>query len=389
MRKLRKYTILLVISIFFLAIGLATFYLIEKKVTDNNYKEINFASEISLSAVDPNQVDLVAQIIPADISQTDGYVRLKEQIVKLGNTFKSRGIDAVYLLSKKDNIIYFIVESTPEGEPLYVPSGKLYEKPPVEIFNTFNDKKSFITDTYTDEYGTYLSEFSPVFNNSGELVGVLGVDVDYTIYQSQIFKIKIIFWSAWFLLCLFVDLIFSYFSKSYKLKQESIVSEEKILAISNSIDDGVVVINSDSQIIFWNKTSEKIFGYSFDQVLGLKFEDLVKIDSLVDIETSKKIDNLELSLNNPITDKILEVKLNKDKKNKKYYELRSSIAEINEEHNLVCVFHDISKRKEEEFRLQRQKDEMESLNNLMVGRELKMIELKKNIADLKNKKKTS
>lgn len=386
MISVKKYTLILLVTAAFFLLGWFVFYTLEKKVNINFLSEVSMATNISKAAVDIDVVKALSETIPDDFSKTGPYLKLKEQMVSLGTIFFEEGVDAVYLLSKKDDTIYFIVESTPEGDPLYVAPGKIYEEPPMEVFNAFNDEVSVDTEVYTDEYGTYFSKFTPIFDDQGKLVSVLGVDVNYEYYQAQAYKLKVIFWLIWLFVCIFINLVFSYFVKSHRLKHDTLINEQKILAISNSIDDGIVVINDDSQITFWNKTCEKIFGYSFEDVLGLKFEDLVKIDTLINTETGEVLGNKKLNLDSPFIKNVLEVKLKGSKKNKKYYELRLSVAEINNESNLVCVFHDISYRKEEEFRLEQQKDELETLNNLMVGRELKMIELKKKILELKNKK---
>lgn len=51
----------------------------------------------------------------------------------------------------------------------------------------------------------------------------------------------------------------------------------------------------------------------------------------------------------------------------------------------IAVFENITKRKEAEEQLKKRNMELEEMNGLMVGREEKMIELKKEIEDLKKK----
>jgi PAS domain S-box-containing protein len=361
--------------------GLAIFYFLEKKIALDFENEKTFTSDVALSAVNHEQVESLVKLLPVDISTTENYIRLKEQVVSLGSIFSKNGIDSIYLLTKKDNKIYFIVDSTPEGQPLYIFPGKLYEQPPVEIFNSFDKGQIFSTDVYKDEYGTYLSQFTPVFNKAGQQIAVLGVDINYNHYQDHITQAKIIFWIEWFFFCLLLNLIFLYFVKSHQSRKESIVSENKIMAISNSINDGIIVINSDSKIVFWNKTSDKIFGYSFDQAIGSKFSDLIKLDEVINIRTGEKIKKFNLLFDVSFADNILEIKLKRIKKDLRYYELHFSLTDINNESNLVCIFHDITLRKESEAKLEEQKDELKKLNDLMLGRELKMIELKKIIKE--------
>jgi diguanylate cyclase (GGDEF)-like protein/PAS domain S-box-containing protein len=52
-------------------------------------------------------------------------------------------------------------------------------------------------------------------------------------------------------------------------------SEDRFLDIANSSDEGVVVVNSDARITFWNPAAARIFGFSKDEAMGALFHDLV------------------------------------------------------------------------------------------------------------------
>lgn len=54
------------------------------------------------------------------------------------------------------------------------------------------------------------------------------------------------------------------------LKEVRTLEEEKskrLLDFTQSINDAIIVINSDGEIVFWNKAASKIFGYSVDEIL--------------------------------------------------------------------------------------------------------------------------
>lgn len=382
MKKIKKYLFSLIFLAVMVALGFVAFYYIEKIVYQNFSDEMNRTSNVVLTAVDPDKVKKLSDLLPGDVIGSNDFEKIKNEIVSLGDIFIPEGIDAIYLLARKGDNIYFITESTPYGQPLYVTPGKLYEQAPSEIIKTFDNNVYYSTPKYTDEFGTYISKFSPIVDNQGNQVGVLGVDVDYSHYQTEINKIKLIFILSWIFIYLFVELFWLYVIKTRKLKNASATSEQKIMAISNSIVDGIVVINSESKIVFWNNASEKIFGYPFEQVLNENFSDLVKLGKPLNLKTGKFIYHFKLSLESHFVNSVLEVKI-KNKKQNNYYELYTTVIIINHEQYLVAVFHDISKRKQEQDELERQKNELENLNNLMVGRELKMIELKKAIKDSK------
>ena len=62
---------------------------------------------------------------------------------------------------------------------------KPYEDVPAEVTEAWTNRKLVITkEPYTDEYGTFVSGFYPVLNDSGSPVGVLGLDLDVTYVQN-------------------------------------------------------------------------------------------------------------------------------------------------------------------------------------------------------------
>jgi PAS domain S-box-containing protein len=53
-----------------------------------------------------------------------------------------------------------------------------------------------------------------------------------------------------------------------KAEEALLESEERLRSIVETAKDGVVNINSEGNIIFWNKAAEEMFGYSFDEIMG-------------------------------------------------------------------------------------------------------------------------
>lgn len=367
-----------------IVLGLVVFYFVQKEVDKSFQDEIAWASDVSIATISTDHVRNLAELLPGDITKVEDFNLVNNAVLAVGKLFEVKGIDAVYVLAQKEGQVYFISESTPLGEPLYVAPGTIYEQAPPEVFTAFNNKVSPIAH-YTDEFGTYISKFTPIIDHTtGQQIAVLGVDIDYVHYQAQLLRTKIIFVIAWIIFCAVIILLFAYLKNLYKIKNESQINEQKITAIIDSISDGLVVINSNGEIVFWNEASESIFGIKKEQALGIKFNELVKLESVFDVKTNSLVADFDLSPSGYFADNVLEVKLTSGKKKElKYYELLLTITEINNEQHLVGIFHDISNRKEEQGALESQKNELEKLNSLMIGRELKMMEMKKELSKLK------
>lgn len=42
----------------------------------------------------------------------------------------------------------------------------------------FNDKVVVTNESFTDEYGTFISAYAPIKNSEGKIIAISGVDVD-------------------------------------------------------------------------------------------------------------------------------------------------------------------------------------------------------------------
>lgn len=108
----------------------------------------------------------------------------------------------VYTMRKDAKGIYFVVDAGSPGEPDISEFGERYLKPGpllVEKFDSLNGTM-LEPDFYTDEYGTFLSGYTPIFASDGKRVGVLGVDIAADTIRAQerayILKLIIIFLGA-------------------------------------------------------------------------------------------------------------------------------------------------------------------------------------------------
>ena len=93
----------------------------------------------------------------------------------------------VYTMRKDEQGIYFVVDAGLPEEPDISEFGERYLKPGpllVEKFDSLNGTM-LEPDFYTDEYGTFLSGYTPIFTSEGKRVGVLGVDISADIVRAQ------------------------------------------------------------------------------------------------------------------------------------------------------------------------------------------------------------
>lgn len=124
-----------------------------------------------------------------DDQNTDTYKEIREI---LGNFQNKANVAFIYTLREIDgNTTEFIVDAAEEDptdlgyEYDYLPAMKL----------AFSGKTTSDEELYSDEWGTFLSGYAPVFDSSGKVDSIVGVDIDalYIINEKNEIKNEILF----------------------------------------------------------------------------------------------------------------------------------------------------------------------------------------------------
>jgi PAS domain S-box-containing protein len=159
-----------------------------------------------------------------------------------------------------------------------------------------------------------------------------------------------------------------------KLKE----SEEKFRSLFEESRDVIYFSTSSGKLIDINQAGEKLFGYTKEELLNIEPEDLYvrKEDRQRFINLIQKqgfVEEFEVPL--------------KKKDGTVIHCLVTTIRRMSTEgvEQLQGIIHDISKRKMMEEALKVKIQDMNRTNKLMVGRELRMIELKREVNELLEK----
>ena len=155
--------------------------------------------------------------------------------------------------------------------------------------------------------------------------------------------------------------------------------EAFLAAIVDTSDDAIISKTLDGVILTWNKAAEKMYGYSETEAVGKHISLIVppsKINELLDILA-------RLSRGESIAHHETERK----RKDGRTIDISLSTSLMRDKEGKVIgvsvIAHDITEHKQMEERLKQQLKELKEFNALMVGRELKMIELENEIKSLK------
>ncbi|MDR1986341.1 MAG: HAMP domain-containing protein, partial [Treponema sp.] len=104
-------------------------------------------------------------------------------------------LDEMRVIVESFNLAYiYMVQKTPEGNYFFVfssedTSAEVFFEPypeeeiPPELEEVYVTGQTLISKPYTDEWGSVVSLFTPVFDRNNRIAGVLGLDYDVTVVQ--------------------------------------------------------------------------------------------------------------------------------------------------------------------------------------------------------------
>jgi len=105
------------------------------------------------------------------------YKKINEQNLKIRAS--DPDLVYVYTMRKNEQGIYFVVDANLPGDEGIADFGQPYLEPGPTLEQNFDTLNQTIIepDFYTDEFGSFLSAYAPIYASNGEKVGVLGIDI--------------------------------------------------------------------------------------------------------------------------------------------------------------------------------------------------------------------
>lgn len=174
-------------------------------------------------------------------------------------------------------------------------------------------------------------------------------------------------------------------------EQDHLASERKLMAMSQAVEDALIMIDSQGLVRFWNPAAEKLFGFSADEALGIEFHGFAVPEEARDRARKGLLEFARTGRGDVFGSTIQTTALNRF--NKTFpVEVTLSSFQVDDEWFAVGTVRDITERKkmEKETELlliesRERNAELERFNRLVIGREEKMIHLKAEVNDLAQK----
>ena len=205
----------------------------------NSYTEVIVNSAHTVERLFPEIKD-TEKLLASGKAGADSYFDL---VRKINHITESYGFAYIYYLQYDRGRFNFIFDT--DDIPLFIGSSddyllKPYEDAPDEVMDAWSSMEFTITaKPYTDEWGTFVSGFYPVLDKSGDVVGILGLDLDVGYVQGLENRALFAF---------FISLIII-------LAISGLVSVKAGYSITKPINEVAVAANTLAQMRFDIKTS--------------------------------------------------------------------------------------------------------------------------------------
>jgi PAS domain S-box-containing protein len=142
-------------------------------------------------------------------------------------------------------------------------------------------------------------------------------------------------------------------------------SEEKFRAISTSAQDGVIMLNNDGRVSYWNPAAEKIFGFGGEEVLGFELHPLVAPERFRDAYL-RGFARFRARGEGPIIGRTVELPARRKDGGEFPMELSLSSVRLAGTWNAIGIVRDVSARKAAEVEQRRLSEALRQLQEAVI-----------------------
>ena len=160
--------------------------------------------------------------------------------------------------------------------------------------------------------------------------------------------------------------------------------EKRYRALTDTAADAIICLKSPDTIYLWNKKAEDMFGYSADEAINKPLHQLI-VPQIYREKAYEGFSEFYRTGRGTVIGKTIELTALRKDGSVLPVELSVSASNIRGKWHATGIIRDISMRKKLENELVGKLDEIERFNKLMVGREIKMGEMKQEINVLKQR----
>lgn len=241
-------------------------------VTTNALKEQTREEIGRFATIAADQIDgdSVISLKPGD-EQTPQYHTIQSKLLEFRKAMGD--VRYIYIMKKDGTGIVFVVDADYGTSPDAAPIGKAYTQVTPDLLNGFVST-SVEKDFSTDQWGTYLSAYSPIRDSRGSTVAIIGLDLrQQTVNQRQ----NLISWSSYMIV--FLTILMAVFGvlgveqTRSRLMKDLKDRETRFHALFDETYDAILII-IDGKYTDCNASTERLHKGTKKQIIGKTLWDL-------------------------------------------------------------------------------------------------------------------
>jgi len=160
-------------------------------------------------------------------------------------------------------------------------------------------------------------------------------------------------------------------------------TEERFRAITEAAKDAIVMMDEQAKVVLWNPAAAEMFGFTESEIMGKELHKMITASA--EHQKTERLEIFSQTGKSDVIGKSMELPVKHKDGTTFIVELTIAKTKFKGQWHAIGIMRNITERKKAEKELKVHTDEVEHVNKLMIGRELQMKNLKKEIMELKNK----
>ncbi|MGE4297127.1 MAG: ATP-binding protein [Desulfovibrionaceae bacterium] len=184
------------------------------------------------NALDPDEVHMLSGA-PREVASSS-YRRLLLQLGKIKNSNSDLRFIYMVGLSLPDRKLLFTLDTEPPTSTDYATPGTEYTEAPPELLAIFSQGKAQLVGPYSDRWGRWISGFAPVKDETGAILGVVGMDIAARNMEKSVAGMRLMGIIITFLLAVIGAGIGLIIERNAQLTIANVLLQEEILQRQNA-----------------------------------------------------------------------------------------------------------------------------------------------------------
>lgn len=274
MPNVKKFVInCLIIILISIPVCIGIIAYIEKQNTQSLYQDLQEKDKLITAALHSGDFSLLSGT--NNDLLTPNYQSLKEEFIQVGKFLKLQNVRFVYAVRKNPEGVIFLLDSVNPNDAGYSAPGTLYTNPPQALIDSFDHPSSFTTGPYTDEYGTYISAYTPLYLPDGNLTAMIVMDIEYPPVLKTLLAKRLIMTCISIGSVLLIIIFYYFIFRIFEARRMIQIQQKELIESKNRLEESINNLEKERLISEnRNKDLEKINSLMINR--ELKMIDLKK-----------------------------------------------------------------------------------------------------------------